>query len=181
MSNLIENVREFTKIAGCTVDEFNPAQAALYMGLVREEDSEWMEEVFRGHYPEWLPVKISDLKGMASLFKSGEFNGIIKDVDRAKLAHELADLAWVTIGALFSLGVDVEGVFNELARANMDKAVDCQKCRGEGFYIQDDMMTDGTCPTCNGTGKVMLKNEYGKVVKPHGWRKADMTPFVKVV
>lgn len=39
----------------------------------------------------------------------------------AHLAHELADLLYVTYGSLLACGVDPDGVFRELHRANMHK------------------------------------------------------------
>ena len=41
--------------------------------------------------------------------------------DLAPLAHELADLLYVTYGALDALGIDADAVFAEVHRANMAK------------------------------------------------------------
>lgn len=41
--------------------------------------------------------------------------------DLAPLAHELADLLYVTYGALDTLGIDADAVFAEVHRANMAK------------------------------------------------------------
>lgn len=41
--------------------------------------------------------------------------------DLAHLVHELADLLYVTYGSLLACGVDPDGVFRELHRANMHK------------------------------------------------------------
>ncbi|MPY66315.1 hypothetical protein F8S09_06330 [Deinococcus sp. SDU3-2] len=41
--------------------------------------------------------------------------------DLAPLAHELADLLYVTYGALDALGIDADTVFAEVHRANMAK------------------------------------------------------------
>jgi predicted HAD superfamily Cof-like phosphohydrolase len=40
----------------------------------------------------------------------------------APLAHELADLLYVTYGALVAMGIDADAVFAEVHRANMQKA-----------------------------------------------------------
>ncbi|MFC4424761.1 hypothetical protein [Deinococcus navajonensis] len=42
--------------------------------------------------------------------------------DLAPLAHELADLLYVTYGAFDALGVDADAVFAEVHRANLTKA-----------------------------------------------------------
>ncbi|WP_045234690.1 MazG nucleotide pyrophosphohydrolase domain-containing protein [Deinococcus pimensis] len=72
----------------------SPALLALRRTLVREEYEEVMEAmdaVERG------------------------------DTDLAPLAQELADLLYVTYGALLALGVDPDAVFEEVHRANMHK------------------------------------------------------------
>lgn len=47
--------------------------------------------------------------------------GETDDGDLTHLAHELADLLYVTYGSLLACGVDPDGVFRELHRANMQK------------------------------------------------------------
>lgn len=42
--------------------------------------------------------------------------------DLAPLAHELADLLYVTYGTFAALGIDADAVFAEVHRANMEKA-----------------------------------------------------------
>ncbi len=44
------------------------------------------------------------------------------DADLASLAHELADLLYVTYGTLIACGVDPDEIFAEVHRANMHKA-----------------------------------------------------------
>lgn len=48
--------------------------------------------------------------------------GVMPVADLAPLAHELADLLYVTYGALDMLGIDADAVFAEVHRANMSKA-----------------------------------------------------------
>ncbi|GMA14706.1 hypothetical protein E5F05_19555 [Deinococcus metallilatus] len=45
----------------------------------------------------------------------------IPPADLAPLAHELADLLYVTYGALDALGIDADAVFAEVHRANLSK------------------------------------------------------------
>lgn len=45
-----------------------------------------------------------------------------RPTDLTPLAHELADLLYVTYGALGSLGIDADAVFAEVHRANLSKA-----------------------------------------------------------
>lgn len=49
----------------------------------------------------------------------------------AKLAHELADLLYVTYGAMLACGVDPDAVFAEVHRANMEKAGGPQRADGK--------------------------------------------------
>jgi len=65
----------------------------------------------------------------------------------------LIDILVVTVGALHSLGVDVDGAWKEVMRSNFDK-VDAR------------------------TGRV-TKREDGKILKPEGWEPPRLEHFVK--
>ena len=43
---VVADVTKFTQIAGCTTDQFNVRQTALYIGLQLEEMAEKLEEIF---------------------------------------------------------------------------------------------------------------------------------------
>ena len=58
------------------------------------------------------------------------------------LVHELADLLYVTYGALDTLGVDADAIFAELHRANLSKAsgprrADGKQLRPQGWQPAD--------------------------------------------
>lgn len=62
--------------------------------------------------------------------------------DLAPLAHELADLLYVTYGALDQLGIDADAVFAEVHRANLSKAsgpkrADGKQLKPEGWQPAD--------------------------------------------
>ena len=82
-----------------------------------------------------------------------EFDEIQAADSIENLVKELADLLVVTIGALYSLGVEPDKVWQEVHRSNMSKLV---------------------------FGK-LLKREDGKVLKPDSYSPADMTPFTAQV
>ena len=65
----------------------------------------------------------------------------------------LVDILVVTIGALHSIGVDIEGAWNEVHRSNMAK-VDA------------------------GTG-VVLRREDGKILKPEGWQPPNLKQYLR--
>jgi predicted HAD superfamily Cof-like phosphohydrolase len=65
----------------------------------------------------------------------------------------LIDILVVTIGALHSIGVDVNGAWGEVVRSNMAK-IDPE------------------------TGKVR-KREDGKVLKPEGWTPPELKQFLR--
>ena len=168
MSNIIDDVAAFTKAVGCTTDEYNVRQIGLYIGLELEEMAEQLAEIINDKY------LISSLVEASNQFKSGFWDDEISEADRTKLLHESADLAWVTIGAMLSMGADVKGTMGELARANMSKLHKCPDCN---FDIKNPD-TYFYCETCKGTGFVCKKDENGKVIKPDSFKKADMSEFV---
>lgn len=51
------------------------------------------------------------------------FDGLLKtDINIVPLMHELADLLYVVYGTFVQFGVDADAVFDEVHRANMQKA-----------------------------------------------------------
>ncbi|ADV68524.1 hypothetical protein [Deinococcus maricopensis] len=54
-----------------------------------------------------------------------------ESADLAPLAHELADLLYVTYGALDALGVNADAVFAEVHRANMHKTTGPKRADGK--------------------------------------------------
>ena len=81
-----------------------------------------------------------------------ELGVAINDADKVETLDALIDIVVVTIGALHSMGADVEGAWKEVMQTNFAK-------------IDKD------------TGKVR-KREDGKVLKPLGWTPPDLKPFV---
>ncbi|MDV6375836.1 hypothetical protein [Deinococcus arenicola] len=51
--------------------------------------------------------------------------------DLAPLAHELADLLYVTYGAFVTLGIDADAVFAAVHRANMNKTTGPKRADGK--------------------------------------------------
>jgi len=84
-----------------------------------------------------------------------ELGVAINDADRVETLDALIDIVVVTIGALHSMGADVEGAWKEVMSTNFAK-IDKE------------------------TGKVR-KREDGKVLKPVGWEPPNLKPFIKDV
>lgn len=80
-----------------------------------------------------------------------EFLTALYEGDKVGQLDALLDMLVVTIGALHSLGVDVEGSWNEVIQSNLSK-IDAK------------------------TGKV-LKREDGKVLKPEGWKPPELEKY----
>jgi len=81
-----------------------------------------------------------------------EFLDADKQDDEIERLDACMDMIWVIIGYCIAKGYDVRGAWNEVALTNLRK-IDSQ------------------------TGKVR-KNEYGKVMKPEGWKPPDLSKFV---
>jgi predicted HAD superfamily Cof-like phosphohydrolase len=82
-----------------------------------------------------------------------ELGVAVNDADKVETLDALIDIIVVTIGALHSMGADVEGAWKEVMSTNFAK-IDHE------------------------TGKVR-KREDGKVLKPVGWVPPNLEPFVK--
>lgn len=81
-----------------------------------------------------------------------ELNAAVAQGDTVEQLDALIDILVVTIGAIHSMGANVEGAWKEVMRTNFAK-------------IDKD------------TGKVR-KREDGKVLKPVGWTPPDLKPFI---
>ena len=84
--------------------------------------------------------------------ETAELEQAVAENDRVETLDALIDILVVTIGAAHSLGVDVEGAWQEVVRSNMSK-------------IDPD------------TGCV-IKREDGKVLKPASYSPPNLLPFV---
>jgi predicted HAD superfamily Cof-like phosphohydrolase len=82
-----------------------------------------------------------------------ELGVAIEQTDRVETLDALVDILVVTIGALHSMGADVEGAWKEVMSTNFAK-IDHE------------------------TGKVR-KREDGKVLKPIGWKSPELAQFIK--
>ena len=84
--------------------------------------------------------------------ETAELNSAIIQGDHVEQLDALIDILVVTIGAIHSMGADVEGAWKEVMRTNFAK-IDHE------------------------TGKVR-KREDGKVLKPIGWTPPELKPFI---
>ena len=82
-----------------------------------------------------------------------EFNELQEAEDDTETLDALIDILVVTIGAIHSMGADVEGAWKEVMATNFAK-IDKE------------------------TGKVR-KREDGKVLKPIGWKSPELAQFLK--
>jgi predicted HAD superfamily Cof-like phosphohydrolase len=126
---IFQDQERFMKACGQTIKEFNLEQLEMYFGLVHEEMDvelcEAMEELRnRIHRSDPMPVEVV-----------------------RKLADALLDSIVVCTGALISMGLNPQPLWNTVARSN-------------------DLKKDPI------TGRV-LKREDGKILKPAGWVAPD--------
>lgn len=153
--NLLHAVRMFMCFAKQSVGHFNAKQATFYTGMQLEELSEKLEAVATGAITPEAKRKYTEaiamLDTLAGEFKSGLHQGDVMRADRKLMLDADIDVAWVSVAAVFSTTSDTTGAFACVGKANHDKFPN-------GVAILDD---------------------NGKVVKPAGWKPADLSPFVE--
>lgn len=132
-------LREFHRALGLTSPERptvpDPGLLTLRRTLIQEEAQEVEEE--------WTRLEFR--------LRAGE---AVPPTDLAPLAHELADLLYVTYGALDALGIDADAVFAEIHRANLSKIsgpkrADGKQLKPEGWQPAD---VRGLIERQNGSG-----------------------------
>lgn len=142
--NIIDQIRRFNILAGNTVDTYNVRQSALYTGLMLEELAEKLNRL-------GFISTAGNLDSLGRDFKRGNYDDLFYQVSREHLLDDDVDLVVVTLGSMMSMGVDVQGAFNEVHRANMSK-----------------VFPDGT----------MHKDSNGKIIKPETFVGPNLAPFV---
>jgi predicted HAD superfamily Cof-like phosphohydrolase len=137
-----EVVENFMYEAGQTTETYNTRQIALYTGLQLEEMAEKLFAIGLKHDSNLLD-------GLGHDFKMGLHDRFVEKADKEALLDADVDLAWVTLGSMYSQGADVIGAIDEVARANLEK-------------VGPDSTTDSN----------------GKIIKPEGWEPPNLEPFI---
>lgn len=105
------------KFGGDINKEFTEERVCLRLGLINEEADEVEEEFY-------------------DMFS---WEQRLKEIDKAKLTKELADLMYVTIGTAVTFGLPLEEVFEEVHKSNMSKLGD----DGKPIYREDGKVLKG--------------------------------------
>ena len=139
--DFVKAVRTFNDIAG-TKEVFDARKIGLYTGLVLEEVAEMLDSFENDSK---VLLLSGEIDALASRFKSGEFDHLTTNMNRAGYLDAAVDIAVVALGAGVSVGADIEGACLEVTNANLAK-----------FPIVDGKYT-------------VLRDVNGKVRKPQGW------------
>ena len=125
--SMFEMLQQFHKVFGL---EYNAKPIIpdyetikLRISLICEEHQEVLEEIAEGETSgEYLPKK---------------------DINLEKLAKELADLMYVTLGTAVSFGINMDNVFAEVHRSNMSKLTKDGEVlrRSDGKVLKSDQYT----------------------------------------
>jgi NTP pyrophosphatase (non-canonical NTP hydrolase) len=104
-----------------------------------------------------------------------------EDVDRAKLARELADVVYLAFGTAHAFDIDLDAALAEIHRAAMEKldppCPDPLCCDG---INQQSFPAGEPCVRCGGSGKGerVVRND-GNILKPPGFVPPNMSGAVR--
>jgi predicted HAD superfamily Cof-like phosphohydrolase len=117
---------------------------------------------------EYVEFLLAHGLGLSDTLLRALYEGIgappLRPVDLVGVAVEKTDLVYQLEGTLLEYGIDGEPIARLIHEANMKKAWVCDACAG----------APGGCATCGGAGRVVKKDDYGKVIKSSGWVPADV-------
>lgn len=157
MRDFISEVLEFNRAAG-RPEKFDDHQAALHMGLQLEELAEKLKAVTAGCDEEWMKLHawrlyelIQVMDGIATEFKKGNYDNVIASGDRHEMLDADIDVCVVSLGSMMTCGAQVVEACLAVSGANLAKRFE-----------------DGT----------FHKDVNAKIMKPQGWKPADLTPYV---
>jgi len=172
-----EEVQEFMRLGGQAVGdhpELSPIEpeSQVAMGRLHAEIAA-------------LVLRLGALRGLAPLRarlileESGETTEGLSTEDLVAVADGLIDNLYVTIGAAAAFGIDLEPIWDAVHGANLAKFPACEACNGVGnlMVYGDGISVAGqlaACGSCDGRGRVAIRDAQGKVMKPRGWKPADV-------
>lgn len=103
-----------------------------------------------------------------------EFNGLDdKDVDKANVAKEMADIIYVTAQRMRRMGMDVDAIMGEVHRSNMSKRVASDRIDTE-LNVARQRYPQAIAVNVGGGCHVIRDPITGKVVKPECYSPADL-------
>lgn len=158
-TRLVESVYEWNVLAqqGCVGQpgmHFNADRVGFNIGMQLEEMAETIQGVIAGCVDigsrNSLQSLHATLKSYASSFKGGGFHGAVLRGDREELLDGAIDVAFVSINALLYQTPHWLGALTAVLTANAKK------------FPEGCVLRDGN----------------GKILKPAGWTKPDLTPFI---
>ena len=148
-----DSVYNFMNQGGQTIGRFNARQACLYTGLQLEELAEKIDVIksstLTAAQRDHLGVLQSTLEMFAKEFKAGMHEGDMLRSQHENLIDADFDLAWVSLGALFS--TSVVGM----------------RAIAHGSYTNMEKFRDG-----------VIKDANGKIQKPAGWTPPNFLPYI---
>lgn len=149
-----QGVRQFMTTAGLPVDKFTAEQACLYTGLQLEEMAEKIQVIAGGTITEGAREMLTQFAAMCDAlgkeFKKGNHVGDIMRADHVDLIDADCDLAFVSIGALYSTASNGDGALDHVCATNLAKFPNGQ----------------------------VIRDANGKIMKPAGWTSPNLLPFV---
>ena len=149
--DLIQSTVDWVRTAGQAGDIPDARQVAFYTGMQLEELAEKLTAIFPA-----APGLASFIDGLADELKLGIHDVAVStamlDPTKAQLMLDAdMDIAWVSFGAAAAMASDVPGAYSHVDESNWGK-----------FH----------------KGVVLRDPHTGKVVKPDGWKPADVTPYL---
>ena len=104
----------------------------------------------------------------------------IMDNDVAEVADALVDIEYVVVGSSVEFGLPHDRIWQAVHAANMGKFPECTACHGRGLIKLHPFENTCVCHVCEGKGRRLLRDAAGKVMKPEGWKPADIRALLGV-
>ncbi len=101
-----------------------------------------------------------------------ELSQALQDRDLVEIADALGDILYFVFGTAVSLGMDLEPIFDEIHRSNMQKFEPCFNTHSEEVH----------CTACNDTGLIgHYRQSDGKLMKPECWTAPDISNVLETM
>lgn len=178
MHKPLADVRAFHEMTGLALDQPLPEVGDMIpmkaiVGAVNTATA-----IARGQADSHQPIeaRLAYLRAALLLEEVAETLAALGRRDRVEVADGLADVCYVAAGMAATYGIPLGDVWDEVQRSNMAKSSPCEKCDGAGIQdredpqrLWDDPPSSDLCADCRGTGRQVIRDATGKVLKPPGW------------
>lgn len=172
MHKPLADVRGFHEMTGLALDQPLPEVGDMILMKAIVGAVNTATAIARGQADSHQPTeaRLAYLRAALLLEEVAETLAALGRRDKVEVADGLADVCYVAAGMAATYGIPLGDVWDEVQRSNMAKSTPCECTVDAAAEYEADL----DCAICHGTGRQVIRDATGKVLKPPGWTPPDV-------